>query len=589
MALLDQTVSSRKLAAILSADVAGYSALMSADEEGTVRKLRQVRDAVLPLIESFGGRVIDLAGDGILAEFPSAVRAVESAAAVQSCMADLNAKSDPPMLFRIGVNVGDVIHEGERLYGDGINVAARLQAIAEPGGICISNKVHEEVRDRVKLAFKDLGDQDLKNILRPVRAFSSVLSPSASHLDPALSLPAKPSIAVLPFANISGDPEQEYFADGVVEEIIVALSRFRSLFVIARNSSFTYKGQSFNVKQIGRELGVRYILEGSVRKGGGRARVTAQLVDAISGAHLWADRYDRDLTDIFAVQDEITGTVAAIIEPALARAEQERVLRKAPTSLDVWDTYQRGLWHFHKYVADENKTAQSFFRQAIEVDWNFGPAHYAYAFSQHFDFWLYSTRSWTEVTGTGVDEARIAVSLDDQDSMAHAVLSFMQQVSGEWDSAIAEGRTAVNLNPNSAWSMGALGHALGWGGQQEEAIAYLRRAMRASPHDPQTWLWTFWMGIFQYCARDYEAAADTMRQVIRLRLGHPKRWLAAALGQLGRKTEAKEELSRAIAVSPPVFHLFTSSRPPWVRPEDHAHMLEGLRNAGWGQSEQECP
>src|SRR5947209_8743564 len=272
MALLDQAISTRKLAAILSADIAGYGAMMGADEEGTVRKLHQVHEAVLPVIERFGGRVIDLAGDGILAEFPSAVRAVESAAAVQSCMTDLNAKSDPPMLFRIGVNVGDVIHEGERLYGDGINVAARLQAIAKPGGICISNKVHEEVRDRVKLAFKDMGDQELKNISRPVRAFRVFAETDrAPELRSKPNVPSdKPSIAVLPFQNMSGDPEQEYFTDGMVEEITTALSRFKWLFVIARNSSFTFKGKAVDIKEVGRKLGVRYVLEGSVRKASGK-------------------------------------------------------------------------------------------------------------------------------------------------------------------------------------------------------------------------------------------------------------------------------------------------------------------------------
>jgi adenylate cyclase len=394
-------------------------------------------------------------------------------------------------------------------------------------------------------------------------------------------LPDKPSIAVLPFQNMSGDMEQEYFADGVVEEIITALSRIRWLFVIARNSTFTYKGRAVDVKQVGRELGVRYVLEGSVRRGGGRVRITAQLIDALAGVHLWADRYDRDLTDIFAVQDEITASVAAVIEPALAEAEQQRVSRRTPGSLDVWETYQRGLWHFYKYDADENKIAQTFFRRAIEIDPNFAPGHYGFALAQHLDFWLYAKLAWTEVAGTGLEEARIAVSLDDKDSMAHAVLSFMRQMCGEWESATAEGRTAVSLNSNSVWSMVAMGHALGWGGYQKEGIDYLRRAMRASPHDPLTWLCKHWICIFQYLSMEYEAAADTLREFTHPRPGIAHRWHAAALGQLNRTVEAKEAIAKSIAASPAEFERVARERPPWMRLEDYAHLLEGLRKAGW--------
>jgi adenylate cyclase len=382
---------------------------------------------------------------------------------------------------------------------------------------------------------------------------------------------------------MSGDAEQDYFADGIVEEIITALCRTRWLFVIARNSSFTYKGRTDDVKQVGRELGVRYILKGSVRKGGGRVRITAQLIDALTGVHLWADRYDREATDIFALQDEITGSVAAIIEPALAEAEQQRALRKPPGSLDAWEIYQRGLWHFYKYNVDDNQIAQNFFRRAIEIDWNFAPGHYGFALAQQFDIWLYSptTRPWTEVAGLGLQEARIAVSLDDKDSMAHAVLSFMRQACGDWEAAIAEGRIAISLNPNSMWSMVAMGHAFGWGGHQKEGVDYLRRAMRASPHDPLTWLCTFWIGIFHYFKGEYLAAAESVREVIPARPAFAYRWLAAALAKLGRIPEAKQAMDRSIAASPALFKMLASQRPPWMRPEDHLHMVEGLRKAGW--------
>jgi adenylate cyclase len=440
------------------------------------------------------------------------------------------------------------------------------------------------VRDKLDIAAADMGELQLKNIARPVRVYRVQLGEPKVLERPTLALPNKPSIAVLPFQNMSGDPEQDYFCDGMVEDIITALSRVRWLFVIARNSSFTYKGKAVDVKQVGQELGVRYVLEGSVRKGGGRVRITAQLIDAPTSTHLWADRYDRNLTDIFAVQDEITGSVSTVIEPALGEAERQRVMHKSPANLDTWEAYQRGMWHFYKYRADENKTAQTFFCRAIEIDTNFAPGHYGFALAQHLDFWLYSALSWNEATGSGLEQAQIAVALDDKDSMAHAILSFMQQLRGEWDSAIAEGRAAIDLNPNSVWSMVAMGHALGWGGYQKEGIDYLRRAMRASPHDPLTWFWTFWTGIFEYFFGEYDATVDSMRAVIRVGSAldvYATRYLAQALAQLDRVAEAKAELDRAIALSPEFFERFVRQRAPWMRPEDYARAMEGLRKAGW--------
>ena len=317
---------SRRLAAILAADIAGYSALMGADEARTVRDLKGHQAVVFPLVSQFGGRIIDTAGDGILAEFASVVNAVKCAVAIQSKMADRNAAIEPErwMQFRVGINIGDVVYDEARIYGDGINVAARLEGIAEPGGICISSKVYEEITGRIDLTFQDIGEQHLKNILRPVRAYRIRVDGIAQAAARMLALPDKPSIAVLPFQNMSGDPEQEYFADGMVEEIITALSRVRWLFVIARNSTFTYKGQPIDVKQVGRELGVRYVLEGSVRRAGNRVRITGQLVEASTGAHLWADRFDGSLEEVFELQDRIATGVAGVIEPTLQVAEVAR-------------------------------------------------------------------------------------------------------------------------------------------------------------------------------------------------------------------------------------------------------------------------
>ena len=453
----------RKLVAILAADVAGYSRLIGLDEEGTLARLKTLRREVIdPEIASHRGRIVKTTGDGLLIEFASVVDAVRCAVAVQrACVEGESAlPQDRRMEFRIGINLGDIVVEGEDILGDGVNIAARLEGIADPGGICISGVVHDQVRSKVEVEFGDLGRQNLKNIAQPVQAYRVLLEKAATATP--LPLPDKPSIAVLPFQNMSGDPDQEYFADGMVEDIITALSRIRWLFVIARNSSFTYKGQAVDVKQVGRALGVRYVLEGSVRRGGNRVRVTAQLIDALSGAHVWAERYDRDLSDIFAVQDEITASVAGVIEPALAEAEQQRALRKPTESLDAWEAYQRGMWHFNKYGAEENRTAQGFFRQAMAIDPNFSPAHYGYALALQWDVWHYSTRSLLEVQGPARAEASRAVALDDKDAMGHAVLAHMLLWGSEWEPAIAEARTALALTrtaPSSRLSRGSAGSA----------------------------------------------------------------------------------------------------------------------------------
>jgi adenylate cyclase len=378
---------------------------------------------------------------------------------------------------------------------------------------------------------------------------------------------------------MSGDPEQEYFADGMVEEIITALSRIRWLFVIARNSSFTYKGHAVDIKQAARELGVRYVLEGSVRKGSNRVRITAQLIDAISGTHVWADRYDRDLSDIFAVQDEITASVAGVIEPALAEAEQQRALRKPTERLDAWEAYQRGLWHFHKYDKQDNGAALAFFRQAIAIDAKFAPGHYGYALALQWDIWHFSPRDFAEVQGIPRTEALIAVSLDDKDAVAHAVLAHMRMWGGEWEAAIAEARTGFALNPNSAFVISMLGFALGFGGYREEALARLQQAMRVSPHDPLTWLWQLWRSMTQFNGRDFAAALDTLHEVVRLRPAfYPAHQLiAVTLAHLGRFPEARAALDRSGAGSPGQDRRYIQQRPPWVRPEDYALRVEGLR------------
>jgi adenylate cyclase len=582
----------RKLIAVVYADMVGYSRLIGLDDAGTLRRLRTMRRALIdPAIREHRGRVVQTGGDSLLVAFDSIDGAVRCAVKVQQQIPvyDGDQPSDRRIRFRMGIDIGDAIPHGTDLHGEGVNIAARLQAECPAGGICVSRAVREHVHGRLDLGFERVGELTLKNIARPVEAFvlrldpaarepATVAAPGSAPVQPALPLPDKPSVAVLPFQNMSGDPEQDYFADGMVEEIITALSRTRWLFVIARNSSFTYKGRTVDIKKVGRELGVRYVLEGSVRKGGNRVRITAQLIDAIAGTHVWADRYDRDLSDIFAVQDEITASVAGAIEPALAEAEQQRVLRKPPKSLDAWEAYQRGLWHFNKYAPEENQIALGFFRQAIGLDPNFAPGHYGYALALQWDIWHFSERPFAEVQGTPRDEARIAVALDDRDAMAHAVLAHMRMWDSEWEAAISEARTALALNPNSAFVISMLGCVLGFGGYRDEALDRLRQAMRASPHDPLTWLWTRWSGVIQFYSRKFDAALETFKELVRLRpeSGPNDGYIAGSLAFLGRLDEARAVLERAkLQLPDPRWQ----QRPPWLRPEDYALLSEGLRLA----------
>jgi adenylate cyclase len=469
---------------------------------------------------------------------------------------------------------------GSRIVSDSAlthAINAARNAIGDDG------KAQRLIRTSSRWGYRFVGSVRLQAGVEPA---PGPAGPASSPNGPALPLPDKPSIAVLPFHNIGDDSEQEYFVDGLAEDIITALSRFKSLFVIARNSSFTYKGRAVDIRHVGRELGVRYVLEGSVRKGGNRVRITAQLIDAISGAHVWAERYDRDVSDVFAVQDEMTASVAGLIEPALAGAEQQRVLRKPPDRLDAWEAYQRGLWHFYKYGPEENQTALTFFRQAIALDPNFAPGHYGYALALQWDIWHYSARPFEEVQGTPRDEALVAVSLDDKDAMAHAVLAHMLMWGSEWEAAIAEARTALALNPNNAFVISMLGCVLGFGGHRDEALDRLHQAMRASPHDPLTWLWTLWTAFIQLSARKFDAALETLHPLVRLRPGLAPAYelMAACLAHLGRLDDASAVLERIPAQFSEQLRRH-QLRPPWIRPEDYAIRQEGLRLAGYRMTE----
>jgi adenylate cyclase len=579
----------RKLAAILAADVAGYSRIMGVDEEGTLSRLKaHRRELIDPKVAEHRGRVVKTTGDGILIEFPSVVDAVRCAVDVQRGMAERNAESsgEKRIEFRVGINLGDIIIDGDDIYGDGVNIAARLEGLAEPNGICVSRVVRDQVRDKLDLAFEDMGEQQVKNIARPIRVFriaATAIGHRASSAKPALALPDKPSIAVLPFQNMSGEPEQEFFADGTVEEIITALSRFRSLFVIARNSSFAYKGKSPDIRQVGRELGVRYVLEGSVRRAGNRLRITAQLVDATTGNHIWAERYDRDATDVFAVQDEITSSVATAIQPALEQTERDRALRKPPDSLDAWESYQRGLWHFLKADAQENERSRGFFKRALALDPGFAPAHAGLALTYAWDAIFFNRDSQPRVVPLCEEQARKCISLDPMEPSGHMVLSTDLVFLDRRQEAVSEANIAVAINPNYAWAHGFLGSALTWTERPLDAIAPLERAIRLSPFDPMTWKWLHNMVQAYFYSHELEPAIATARELIRMRpeLRFPQQILVSALGHLGRYEEARAAFAQGIARHGKIFEekMRVPSGPP-VSAANDEYELEGFRKAG---------
>jgi len=408
-------------------------------------------------------------------------------------------------------------------------------------------------------------------------------APTSQPGGAALALPDKPSVAVLPFANMSSDPEQEFFADGIAEDVITALSRYPSLFVIARNSSFTYKGHAVDVKQIGRELGVRYVLEGSLRKSGNRIRVTAQLVEAETGRHVWAERYDRDLADIFALQDEITEAVTIAIAPAIAEAEQQRAMRKPPDSLDAWAAYQRGLWYLGNATAADNELAEKFFQQAIDLDPTFAGGYRGLAWAQLFSASQYQRRSLKEVQASAGVLARRAVQLDSADAEAHVCLSFWLFREGDGPGALAEAERALALSPNLANAHLAVGAALARLDRAEESLAPRETSIRLDPCGPQVMIAWDHLVATLYGVGQYERLLDVAQHVIRARPDHPPtyRWLAAALGQLGRTAEARAALEQAIAMGPASFDMYVRNRAPWWSEKDYEHMLEGLRKAGW--------
>ena len=572
----------RRLVAILAADVVGYSRLIRADEEGTLTALKAVRsDLIDPEISRHHGRIFKLMGDGMLAEFASVVDAVRAAVEVQDSLAARNAgmPADKRIELRVGVNLGDVVIDGDDIQGDGVNVAARLEGLANPGEVWISGAVHEQVKNRLDLPFEDMGGQMVKNIDEPVRVWRWAANTGARAVEPAMTdtppLPGKPSIAVLPFVNMSGDPEQEYFADGITEDLITEFSRFQELIVIARNSVFSYKGRAVKVQEVGRELGVRYVLEGSVRKAGERVRITAQLVEAATGHHLWAERYDRELEDVFAVQDEVTRQIVATLAGKLDATELRRArgAGERTGNLEAYDLVLRGRERLSQFTLEDNLAARRLYEEAVALDPDYARAYAGLA-------WTYLVEAQT----TGLDEAyeralahaRTGVRMDPASHSNYLTLGNVYLSSGKPDQAVEAFRRGIELNPNDSDGLGMLAYALCLQGKPDEAIARINEAAQINPG------FRHWrpalVGLVHFVARRYAESVAAMEGLDEVAPWFMT-WYAAALAQLGREEEAKEMIARYLRT--PLPWAFESHIRRFKHAEDRDHFAEALRKAGW--------
>jgi TolB-like protein/class 3 adenylate cyclase len=579
----------RRLAAILAADVVGYSRLMSVDEMGTLGALKaHRRELIDPVIAGHHGRIVKTTGDGLLAEFASVVDAVRCAVEVQREMISRNAlaPAERRIEFRMGINVGDIIIEDGDIFGDGVNIAARLETLAEPGGICLSAAAHEQVRDRLDLAFDDLGEQQVKNIPRPVRIYGVAFgapSRAAMPVGTPLPLPDKPSLVVLPFQNMTGDAEQEYFVDGMVEEITTAIARLPWLFVIARNSAFTYKGKPVAVKRVAQELGVRYVLEGSVRKAGNRVRITGQLIDTTTGAHIWADRFDGALDDIFELQDQVASSVAGAIEPKLRQSEIERASRKPTANLTAYDLYLRALAQSYRVTQEGHAEAIVLARRALAVDPSYAPAAALVGWCRV----LQRVQGWGALSADDIAEAcRLAgqaleAERDDTETIWQAGYTLLF-LAGEAAMAAAALDRALALNPNAAhaWLARANIHAVR--NQSEAAIEAIERARRLSPFDPYAWFYAGIIAIAHLAARRFELAIEWADRTLydQPRTVAAMRVRVVGLAHLGHLDEAGAELSRMLAIDPKLTIAGFRAHSPQIAPEFLEVYVAGLRLAG---------
>jgi adenylate cyclase len=619
----------RKLTAILSADVEGYSRLMSEDEEATVRTLTTYREVMTTLIQQHNGKVLDSPGDNLLAEFASVVDAVQCAVSVQK---EINARNtelpeNRRMQFRIGINLGDVIQEEDRIYGDGVNIAARLEGLADPGGICISKTAFDHIESKLPYGYEYLGDKTVKNIAKPVGAYRVLMDPRVTvvgkpvdekpapvkrkailagavavlvfavavgiwqfyirrpSVEPAsvekmaFPLPDKPSIAVLPFVNMSGDPEQEYFSDGITEDLITDLSKISGLFVIARNSAFVYKGKAVKIAEVGRVLGVRYVLEGSVRKANGRVRITAQLVDTTTEGHLWAERYDRDLKEIFALQDEVAQKIVAALEVKLTEDEQGRLVRKYTDNMEAYDYYLRGAEYFYRSTKEANVQARRMFERAIELDSEFAAA---YAYLGH-TYLLDLGMGWDRgphILEQAYEIGQRAIALGDSSGGGYCLVGHVYLSKKRHEKAIALFERAIDLNSNNPMVFAGLGDVLSWAGRPQEAIEYLKKGMRLNPAQS---FWGFWfLGHAYFLAGQHEEAIQTLKRALNRNsdfwVAHV--YLAASYSELGRQEEARAEVSEVVRLRPQISPEDWRQTLPYKDQAVSERLFDSLRKAG---------
>ena len=575
--------SQRRLAAILAADVAGYSRLMGLDEEGTLARLKEARRELIdPALEKNRGRVVKTTGDGLLIEFPSVVDAVRGAIEVQRAMLERSAAepADRRLQFRIGVNLGDIIVDGDDLYGDGVNIAARLETLAEPGGIAISQTVLDHARDKLSFAIADAGEHSLKNIAKPVHVYRVLLAGAPEAAQPATesAAPVKPAIAVLPFANMSGDPEQEFFADGITEDILTELSRFRDLFVISRNSAFTYKGKAISVQKAAQELGVQYVVEGSVRKAGNRVRVTVQLIDAETDRHIWAERFDRELKDIFEIQDEITTTIVATLPGRVEAALRERVKRKPPGNLAAYECVLAGKLLHHRSVRADNEAAQQLLARAVALDPSYAHAH-AWRACTLGQSYVYGWTADPSATFREVEAAlKTALALDDNDSDVHRILAAVNlTIHRDHAKATYHQERALVLNPNDDLIVVQHGEILTWLGRPEEGIEWIQKAMRLNPYHPER----FWshLGRAFFVARRYDEAIKAFGHISRP--DHAQcAFLAACHAQLGDQPAAALQAQEVLKQSPAFTVKNFLATQPYKEEADRDHHRDALLKAG---------
>jgi adenylate cyclase len=577
----------RKLAAILAADVVGYSRLMGADEAGTLAALKRHREAIFdPAVAAHNGRIVKLIGDGVIAEFGSVVDAVSCALSVQRSSATIpdQGASQPTIVLRIGINLGDVIIEGDDIYGDGVNVAARLEPLAEPGGICVSSIVNESVGNRIDVRFQDGGEISVKNIDRPIRVWKWHPSATTSAISRSVARPepnvAAASIAVLPFTNMSGDPEQEYFSDGISEDIITDLSKIGGLTVIARNSSFTYKGRSVDLRTVGRDLGVRSLLEGSIRRAGKRVRITAQLIDAATSTHLWADRYDRDLTDIFEVQDEVVEKIVGALAVTLTQGEQQRLRRHGTSNVEAYECWLRARALLTRGTRESILEARAMYRRAIEFDHNFAAPHAGLAFAaiaEHASGWaLDSAQALLEAERW----ARRALELNDQEPVSHMALGNVLLWRRDHEGALVEFRRMIALDPNFAQGHTATGLALMYAGEPAQALEPFAKAMRLDPHYPDIVL--HFLAQANFSLGKYEIAAQQLldRVARNPSTDASRMLLASCYGHLGRAEDARAVWAELLKVNPD-FSLMQRARVlPYKNLDDFERIREGLAKAG---------